>query len=255
MKQDIVQSIDRALNIIEVLGTGKKNLVELSNLVGLNKSTVHRLLHTLIYRGYVQQDDATTQYALTPKVLQIGQQIIEDMDIIKISKSYLEDLSKKTGEVVHLVMIENQSAIYIDKIESNKNIRMYSYIGKSIPLFSSAVGKAYLAFSDNSIWENSKEDILTGIEAFTEHTLTTAEALEKDFDGIRKRGYAIDGEENEYGIICVAAPIFNHLNKIQYAISISSPKYRLNEQALENYGQYVIETANSISNKMGGKNI
>jgi len=253
MKQDIVQSVDRAFSIIEALGTGKKNLVELSNIVDLNKSTVHRLLHTLIHKGYVTQNEETSQYALAPKFLHLGQQIIDDMDIISIAKPYLKSLNEYTGEVVHLVMIEGNFAIYIDKIEAKNNIRMYSYVGKRIPLFSSAVGKAYLTFSNEEEREKRLKHMIGEIEPFTEHTLTTKVALLEDFNQIRERGFSVDREENEYGIICVAAPIYNHLSKIEYAISISTPKFRMDDNKLIDFGKKVVEATEEISDKIGRK--
>ncbi len=251
MKQDIVQSIDRAFCIIEALGEGKKSLLEITKMVELNKSTVHRLLHTLIYKGYVIQDESNSHYALTPKILHLGQQIIDDMDIIRVAKPYLNKLNEKTGEVVHLVMIEGNNAIYIDKIEAKNTIRMYSYVGKSIPLYSSAVGKAFLALSDDKTRERYWDVLLSNVEQFTEHTLMTEEALLKDFEGIRQRGYAIDKEENELGVICVAAPIYNHRKDIQYAISISTPKFRLTEEKIKAFGQAVVDTTAEISEKLG----
>lgn len=251
MKQEVVQSVDRTLTILEVLGTGKKSLMEIANEVSLNKSTVHRLLQTLIYKGYVIQDEENSQYALTPKILHLGQQIIEEMDIIQIAKPYLNELSDITGEVVHLVMIEGIDAIYIDKIEAKSNIRMYSYIGKRIPLFSSAVGKAYLAFSKESIIDKQWSTIVKDVKRFTEFTLVNEKDLKSDIEAIKDRGYAIDREENELGVICVAAPIYNHIGKIQYAISISTPKFRLDETKIELYGKAVEKTTKKISERLG----
>lgn len=251
MKQDIVQSIDRALTIIECLGDGKKSLLDITKMVNLNKSTVHRLLHTLIFKGYVLQDELNGHYALTPKILHLGQQIIDDMDIIRLAKPYLNALNELTGEVVHLVMIEGQNAIYIDKIEAKNTIRMYSYVGKSIPLYSSAVGKAFLALSDEKTRLRYWDTLLDNMERFTEYTLTDETALLEDFDLIRENGYAIDREENELGVICVAAPIFNHRKDIQYAISVSTPKFRLNDEKIDRFGKAVLSTTQDISKALG----
>lgn len=250
MKQEVVQSVDRSLTILEALGTGKKTLLEITNTVDLNKSTVHRLLQTLIYKSYVFQNEDGL-YALTPKLLQLGQQIIEDMDIIAVAKPFLEQLNEATGEIVHLVMIENNDAIYIDKIEAKHNVRMYSYVGKKIPLFSSAVGKAYLAFSDLDHLPIQLSDVLSQAERFTEFTLVTETDLKHDLEKIKARGYSIDQEENELGVICVAAPIYDYKGQIKYAVSVSTPKFRLTDNKLDEYGNHVANTTLEISRKMG----
>jgi DNA-binding IclR family transcriptional regulator len=248
---DIVQSVDRALRILEELSKGEKGLQEIANHVELNKSTVHRLLQTLIYKGFVKQNTDRLQYGLTTKILELSHNIIEDLDIVSISKPFLQELNKQTEEVVHLVMLEENDAVYIDKIEAKNNIRMYSYIGKKIPLFSSAVGKAYLAFSKDSIRESKWQMILESMESFTENTIITENELKEELGKIKNRGFSIDNEENELGIICVAAPIYNHLGIVEYAISISTPKFRLTEKKLEHFGKLVRKAANEISGKLG----
>ena len=248
MKQEVVQSVDRALTILEAIGEGKNNLLEISKYLGLNKSTVHRLLHTLIYKGYVVQKE-DTKYHLSSKLLHLSQQVVKDLDIIEIAKPHLKDLNTLSEEVVHLVMFEAGEAVYIDKMEAKSNIRMYSYIGKRIPLYSSAVGKAYLAFADE-MKRQSYLDSFDHIEALTEFTLTK-DGLINELSDIEKRGYALDREENELGVICVAAPIYDHRGEILYAISISTPKFRLTDDKLEAYGQAVVDVTNKISKVLG----
>ncbi|MCH4886986.1 IclR family transcriptional regulator [Acidaminobacter sp. JC074] len=248
MKQEVVQSVDRALSILEAIGEGKNNLLEISKYLGLNKSTVHRLLHTLIYKGYVVQKD-DSKYHLSSMLLNLSQKVVKDLDIIEISKPYLRELNDLSEEVVHLVMFERDEAVYIDKMEAKSNIRMYSYIGKRIPLYSSAVGKAYLAFSDHDSRQRYLETI-DHIEPFTDFTLSK-EGLVSELGDISKRGYAIDMEENELGVICVAAPIYDHRGQILYAISVSTPKFRLDDDKLKAYGQAVVQATNKISQVLG----
>ncbi len=250
-QKDVVQSVDRALGILEALSEGQMGLQEISKCVGLNKSTVHRLLQTLMYKGFVKQDMERMQYGLTTKILQLSQKIIEDLDIVDISKTFLQTLNDQTEEVVHLVKFEENDAVYIHKIEAKNNIRMYSYIGKKIPLFSSAVGKAYLAFSSEAARKSKWQLILSSMERYTENTIISEKGLLEELEIIKKRGFAIDNEENELGVICVAAPIYNYLGSIEYAISISTPKFRFSKEKLELFGQLVMETANEISKKLG----
>jgi len=250
---DFVQSVERALDILDCLSSTKMNLNDISKIVNLNKSTVHRLLQTLISKGFVVQDETSAQYGLTTKLVELGQRVIDDLNIVELAKPTLLKLNQLTQEVVHLVMIDQEGAIYIDKIESSNNIRMYSYVGKRIPLHCSAVGKAYLAFSKPALVESKWQPIIQALTYMTEFTLCTESALLHDLDLTRQRGYAIDNEENELGIICVAAPIYSHNKDIQYAISVSTPKFRITPTTLEAYGKAVVEATNEISARLGCK--
>ncbi|WP_432404007.1 IclR family transcriptional regulator [Wukongibacter sp. M2B1] len=251
MKPDVVQSVDRAFDILEALKAGEIGLVDLSKKVSLNKSTVHRLLNTLIYRGYVNQNPENNRYKLTLKFLEIGNNALNSLDIVSIAKPHITKLSKETNEVVHLVLIEKDEIVYIDKIESNNTIRMHSYIGKRIPIYCTAVGKAYMAHLQNDeflcLWNDIKDKLIR----FTENTITSQEHMLKEISHIKNVGFAMDNEENEEGVICVAAPIFNYDRSIKYAISISTPKMRIDEGRIRFFGKLIKETAKSISEDLG----
>lgn len=252
MKSDIVQSVDRAFDILEALRDEDEiGLIALSRKVNLNKSTVHRLLNTLIYRGYVNQNSENNKYKLSFKFLEIGNSCLNSLDIVSIAKPHIKKLSDKTNEVVHLVLIEKSEIVYIDKIESHNTIRMHSYIGKRIPIYCTAVGKAYMAhLKDNeflSLWNN----IENNLNKLTENTITSKEKMIKELDDIRNNGFAVDNEENEKGVICVAAPIFNYDKSIKYAISISTPKMRINKEKIKCFGKLVNETTKAISKDLG----
>lgn len=247
MKQDVVQSVDRAFNIIEALRDGEIGLIDLSKRVGLNKSTVHRLLNTLIYKGYVNQNPENNKYNLSLKFLVIGNKLLTSLDIISIAKPHISKLSEKTNEVVHLVLIDKDEIVYIDKEESNNTIRMHSYIGKRIPIYCTAVGKSYMAnLNDNEfseVWNNIENKLVK----LTENTIMSKAEMLTEINKIKKVGYSIDNEENEKGVICVSAPILNKDKSVKYAISISTPKMRIDENKIEYFGKLVQETAKAIT--------
>lgn len=251
MKPDVVQSVDRAFDILEALKDGEMGLVDLSKKVSLNKSTVHRLLNTLIYRGYVSQNPENNRYKLNLKFLELGTGVLNSLDIVSIAKPHISKLSEKTNEVVHLVLIEQDEIVYIDKIESNNTIRMHSYIGKRIPIYCTAVGKAYMAHLKNDefidLWNIIKDKLIK----LTENTITSKNNMLKELDTIRNNGFAVDNEENEEGVICVAAPIFNYNKNAKYAISISTPKLRIDEDRIKYFGQLVETAAKEISKELG----
>lgn len=248
---EVVQSVDRTLSILELMADYDDGLgiTELSKKVGLHKSTVHRLLATLIYKGYVIQDHQTNRYRLTLKIFELGNKIVEDMDILKASKSHTESLMKSVNEVVHLVIRDDDHIIYIDKVEANNTIRMASNIGRRSPLYSTSVGKAILAHLDDEevleIWRNSD------VKKFTDKTITDYDLFRNELEKVRLKGYAEDDEENELGVRCIGAPVFNYRGKVEGAISISGPTLRVTKGKVEEIADVVKKYANLISKELG----
>ena len=250
---DVVQSVDRALSILEVLSDYNEGLgvTEISDKVGLHKSTVHRLLGTLIYKGYVTQDAESNKYKITLKLFELGNKKVEDMDILTASKPYTNELMEKVNEVVHFVIREGNNIVYIDKVEADNTIRMASTIGRRSPLYCTSVGKAILAqLSDKEvekIWNSSK------IEKLTKFTITNLEDMKKELEKIRQKGYAIDNEENELGVRCIGVPVFNRFGEVEGAISISGPTIRVTEDRVEGFAKEVVKYAGLISKELGYK--
>lgn len=142
-----VQSAERIFQVMETLADhGEMGLMELSTALDLHKSTVHRLLMSLIYMGYAKQDEATQKYMLSYKVVNMAGKILERMDILQVAKPYMERLSDLSGEAVHLVQREGNHILYIYKIEAKVGtIRMVSHVGMVHPMYCSGVGKAIMA--------------------------------------------------------------------------------------------------------------
>lgn len=252
--KDIVQSVDRALSILEVLSENSSGLgiTEISKKIDLHKSTVHRLLSTLIYKDYVEQDHETNKYRITLKVLELGNNRLKDLDIVTVSRPHLTELMKKTNEVVHLVILEKEEIVYIDKVESENTIRMHSTIGKRSPAYCTAVGKAIMSHMTMEevleIWNNSQ------IKEHTQYTITGVDEIKEELKKIRERGYSVDDEENEIGVRCVAAPIFNWKGDVIAAISISGPTMRVTREKVEEFSILIIEYARRISLELGYSN-
>lgn len=250
-EKGIVQSIDRALSILEVLSDYSEGLgvTEISEQVNLHKSTVYRLLTTLIYKGYVVQDAETNKYGITLKLFELGSKKVESMDLLSVSKEYTKKLMESVNEVVHLVVREGSEIVYIDKVEANNTIMMASTIGKRSPMYCTSVGKAILAHLPEKkvkeIWDNSK------IVKYTDYTITNFEELKTELEDIRQKGYAVDNEENEIGVRCIGVPIFNRHGKVEAAISISGPAIRVTESKISNFSIKVMNTASLISRELG----
>ena len=249
-----IQVVDRVFNIVEIMSsTGPIGLLELSNLANLHKSTTHRLLNSLIYMNYVKQNKDTGKYSLTFKLLEIANKSLNQSDILQTTHEYLKKLSMQTGETVHLVEEDGINAVYIDKVESSVNsVRLVSKVGSKIPLYCSGVGKALLALKSNDevteIWRKSD------IHKLTPYTITSLDALLKKLDEVRKNGYALDDEENEEGVRCIAACIPDFTGKAKYAFSLSAPKQRLSDDKIESLAPFVLNLKKELSNEFGYKN-
>lgn len=228
-----IQAVSRTLNLLELLAReGGMGVTELAAAAGLNKATVFRQLQTLVALGYAYKSRDNEKYYLTLKLAELGGRLLEQLDVRKALRPYLEQLAADTGETVHLVQLEERDIVYIDKVEPAVNsLRMVSRVGMRQPLYCTAVGKAILAeFSDEEIrryWETSE------IRPLTPHTITRWEAFMEEIRTTRRRGFALDLEENEEGIRCVAVSLNYAPGTPPHAVSISAPASRASLEALE----------------------
>lgn len=246
-----IQSAERIFNILELLADkGEMGLLELSEELSLNKSTVHRMLSSLIYMGYAKQNESTQKYALSFKIVNMAGKLLERTNILPIARPYLEALSSLSGETVHLVQREGNHILYIDKVEATTgSIRMVSRVGMIHPMYCSGVGKAIMAtMSEEAIARIWNESI---IEKKTEHTITDFEELKKVLEKIRMQGYALDNEENELGVRCIAACIYDYHRDVKYAFSISGPVSRMTEEHIQKLSKDVLRVQKELSAELG----
>ncbi len=247
-----VQSIDRALDIVEALSVQPHGMLlkDLSAEVGLHVSTTHRLLASLVSRGYVQKDIETGKYRLTVRLFEIGSRAISGMNLVSISRPYLEQLAAGTGETVHLVARNNDEVVYLYKEDRRESvIHMASFVGLRSPMYRTAVGKSILALLPEEevrrIWDRSV------IEPLTPNTIVRYDDLLENLAIVRQRGWAMDNEENELGVLCIAAPIKDFTNTPIGAISISAPAARMTFSTCERFALKVIASTNAISKALG----
>ena len=215
-----VQSVERIFALIERLAAhpAGASLQRLAQETELAKSTVHRLLGSLVGLGYVTQDEASGRYRLTMKMFELSSGIVNSMDIMGVAKAHLERLAQRTGEAVHLVIRDGQDIVYIYKTE-NGPMRMSSRVGLRSPLYCTGVGKAILATLPEAeveaIWAHRSPKKLTG------RTVADLPHLQAQLAEVRANGYAIDDEENELGVRCVAVAIPGPDGQAESAFSIS----------------------------------
>ena len=247
----MIQSVDRALQILELLRKNPRGLgvTELSISLQVAKSTAHRLLMSLEEHGYVQKIGRESTYRLGLKFIEMNYTVTKNLNVLEIARPFIENLSKETGEIVHLVTLDGQEIIYIDKVENSSTIRIYSQIGRRGPLHCTAVGKSILAFLE----ESEANQLIDNIEfpRFTDYTLTTREALLNELEIIKKDAYSYDNQEHEMGIRCVGAPIFEHNGRPQYALSVTGPLDRMSDEILQHHIPLLKETVKKISRSLG----
>lgn len=252
---NLVQTIKRVSLILDILGQSPQGISirDLSEKMKLPKGTTHRLLSSLSYFGYARQDPKTKNYSLGFKLVELGNILLSQIDLRKEAEPFLRELAEKTKETVHMVFLDRDEIVYIDKIELNHNpsgLRMASRIGLRNPAHSCAVGKVLLSH----LTEEELNQIIheKGLLKRTDNTITDPTKLKDHLKVVRSQGFAIDDEENERGIRCVAAPIYNEKSKAVAAISISGPAFRITKKVIQDsLKKEVMETANKISKRLG----
>lgn len=248
-----VQSLDRAFDLLELLCKSRNGMTigSLSAETGLHKSTVHRLLSSMCTRGYVQRDAATSIYRAGMRLCELSSYIMENLDVVERARLPMERLGQETDETVHLVMQEERDIVYIHKVESSRGaIRMFSRIGMRRPLYCTGVGKAILATWPDSevhaLWQESD------VKPWTAHTIVSEDAFFHELERVRRLGYALDDEENELGVRCIAAAIPDYRGRASYAVSISAPISRMSDERIGLLRAPLLAARDEIAAALGG---
>jgi DNA-binding IclR family transcriptional regulator len=244
-----VKAVERTLSVLEALGRPRP-LAEIAELSGLPKPTVHRILQVLVARGFARDGDDGV-YAAGPRVLALAGETLADLDVAGTARPLLTTLQRTVGGTVHLALRNGDEAVYVEKIDGGEPYRMASRIGLPLRLHSTGIGKAILAY----LPEPELDDVLTRIplEARTASTLVTAPKLRAELARVRERGYAIDDEENEAGVRCVAAPLFDHRGRVAGGLSVSSLVYVLSPDDATRIAPEVVRTAGQLSELLGAR--
>ena len=256
-KPSNVQAIEKGCNILDLLskGNGSYSIRKISQTLKLPKPTVHRILHTLCNLGFVLQAPDSKEYSLGFRLVELGQAVLNRIDFRKEAEPFLNNLADRVQETVHLAQLDDDKIVYLEKIEKigvPTGLRMASRIGARNYAHSCAMGKVLLAFApDGERKEIFKQNKLPKL---TENTITTLSQLQEHLSMVRSQGYAIDDEENEKGIRCVAAPVIDHTGEVIAAISISGPTVRMTLERIDSeLKEPVVSTAGKISRKLGYK--
>ena len=240
-----IQALAKGLKILKLLEHARNGMgtTEVANQMSIDKSSASRLLHTLANYGFVEQDEVTARYALGPQLLSLGQHLLNRITLRDQARPYLHELVDKTGECAHLAILAQGQALYIDQVESTAALRVESEIGTLSPLHCTALGKVMLAFGSCRLPEE--------LNPFTHRTVTDRATMEAQLVQTGRRGYAIDDEEYNYGVRCVAAPVYDHRGALVGAIGISGPGARVTLERVDEFGSVVKDTSDALSIRLG----
>ena len=228
----IIQAVSHALDLLEQFhdDVDELGVTELSKRLKLHKNNVFRLLATLESRGYIEQNKATENYRLGLKALELGQTFIKQMGLLRQAKPILEKIVGSCNETSYVAIFKEGSVVYLDVVETDMTVRVVSRVGSRLPAYCTASGKVHLAFmSDEEVNELYPTRQLKG---YTSTTITDREQLKEVLKKVADQGYAIDDEEMDLGVRCVAAPIRDYTRRIVGALIISGPTMRLSDERI-----------------------
>ncbi len=244
-KKILNTSVEKAFNILECFTNNSQELgvTEIAQKMSMNKSVVYRMLATMVALDVLQQNSENEKYRLGLKLFELGQRVSINKNFIHKARPYMEDLVKHADETAHLAIYRNKQVYFLDKVEGPHDLQINTQVGSTKQLYCTGLGKIMLAFGE----PNYKETIQKiKLESITENTITKKSKLLLEIQKIQKNGFALDMEENEVGLICVAVPVFNSNNEFIAAISNSGPTARFNESKIQNYTDVLKQTANQL---------
>lgn len=220
---------------------------ELARRLGIGKSTVHRALQTLASEGFVTQTTGG-RYRLGIKLWELGLQVVHGLELREIAHQHVEALHTRTGETAHVSVLEGVDVVFVDRMESQETLRMFSRVGARVPAHCTSTGKAILAFAD----EQAVATVVAGgLARMTPRSINSADMLQRALEQVRRDGYAYSLEESEIGVNSVGAPIFDHRNRVIAGVSVAGPISRIRRDRIRELGALVRRVANDVSRELG----
>lgn len=222
---------------------------ELAARLDLAKSTVHRLLNTLTHEGLIERDGATGRYRLGLKLYELGAIVSTHLDLHEVVTGALDDLRSRTGETVHVAILDAGEVVYIERRESPQTVRVFGRVGHRNHAHCTSSGKALLAWLPAAERARLVEE--RGLPAHTPRTITDPHALEEELAAVRERGWASNLEESETGVSSVAAPIRDASGAVVASIACAAPASRITRDTMRRYALETVAAAGRISARLG----
>ncbi|MFC4454463.1 IclR family transcriptional regulator [Deinococcus sonorensis] len=245
-----VRTLERGLHVLSVLGAGgAATLSDLSRRAGLSASTASRLLQTLEKAGYAEWDAASGQWRVGLGAYRVGAAYVGGSGLTGAADPAMQRLVAELGETCNLAVVQGGEAVYIHQVEGRQLVRMFTTLGAGASLHATGVGKALMAWQPP---EEVRARLGGGpYPALTPHTLTTLAQYLESLEAVRQQGYALDDQERELGVRCVAAPVHDAAGRVVAALSVSAPTTRLSEARVPETARRVREAAAEVSRRLG----
>ncbi len=249
-----ITALQRGLRLLQLFSESPHGLTakQVAGQSRLPVSTVHRFLANLEGAGFLNCSGDGV-YHLGIACFAIGQAALGQLDIRRVSLPYLQELNRQTRETIHLTVRHGLSAVYVEKLDSPEQLRIYSRIGAAVPLYCTAVGKVMLAHMP----DDERERVLPqlGLKRLTPNTVGNLQELDAELYRVRKNGYACDLEEHELHIRCVAAPIWDHAGSVNASLSITAPVVRMAVTRLRQLAPLIQTAGLQISRELGYRTV
>lgn len=244
-----VKSVFKAFKILECFSREKSDLgiTEIGNMLDLNKSNVHSIISTLESMGYVEQNVSTRKYRLGLKILGLAHVITSSLSFRATVLPYMQKIANQTNEVVYMGIPRDEEVLYLDVACPQNSIPTRSILGERAPMYCTGIGKAMLAYLPA---ETVNAVISKGFHKFTDNTIVSEDALLKELQSIRGKGYAVDNMEHEYGIKCVGMPVLDDQGRVMLGLSISGPSLRFTEEKIKEFATILRENVLHISQRL-----
>jgi len=245
-----LSSIKKALHVLSAFSieTPELGVTEIGNLLKSHKSSISRILLTLMSEGFVEKNPVTGKYRLGLKLVDLGNRVLGRFDLRDLAGPFMEELAKNTREIIHLSVLDKNEIVYLDKRGEEQTLTVATRIGGRNPAHASAMGKVLLSGLPPE--DLSSVLAIAPLTRFTENTITATSRLLKELKKVRKQGFAVDNEEAFLGIRCVAAPITDSQGKIIAAISCTVPTQRMAPERMKEMQKHVTHTARQISERL-----
>lgn len=248
----IVQSVDRALDILESFEYNEEELgvTELSHKLKLHKNNVFRLLATLEVRGYIEQDKKSGNYRLGIKTFEIANVFLHHLGLRRQARPILEELVNRCNETAYLAVLDGSDVIYVLMHETSQTVRIMPRLGRRLPVHATAAGKAHLAFESADRLALIFKD--RPLRKLTDKTITDPEAFREHLREVARVGFAVDNEEFEPDVRCIAAPVKDYSHKVVASVGLSGPVSRLSLERIEKeLAPLVKEAGEKLSERLG----
>jgi IclR family KDG regulon transcriptional repressor len=246
-----IQVLERAMHLLTSFDEDHQEMgvTELADRLGLHKATVHRILRTLVRKGFIQQNDRNGKYHLGWQLIPLGTLALQHFDLRRLATDLLQELRDAHRETVDMAIYEGGEMYYIEVLETPQPVKIAARPGRGLPVHCTATGKAFLAFTET---EKVDRILSCKLKRYTPRTITDPDLIRKEFEEIRTKGYATSREEFEAGITAVAAPVFNRKGKVEAVIGIPGPSYRIPDERMTLLGEAVCAAAHTLTARLRG---